>query len=82
VLYNVFGERIARVGVSGLPDVYDEPLGQLDFTFSQALPAEAWRIKLRLRNLLDPTVRQTQGGAPTREFRRGREAQLSVEWRF
>lgn len=82
LLYNVFGERISRVGVNGLPDVYEQPFGQLDFTLSQKLPWAGWKSKLRLRNLLDPEVEFTQGGEPTRSFRKGREAALSIEWSF
>lgn len=80
--WNVFGERIFRVGVNGLPDVYEQPFNQVDFTLSQKLPWDGFGLKLRLRNLLDPEVRFEQGGAPTRAYRKGREAALSVEWKF
>ncbi len=82
LLFNVFGERISRVGVSGLPDVLEQPFEQLDFTISQQLPWQQWKLKLRLRNLLDPAVNFTQGGEITREFKKGREAAISVEWKF
>lgn len=82
LLYNVFGERISRVGVSGLPDIVEEPFHQLDFTMSRSLPWQNWKLKLRLRNLLDPDVRFSQGGEPTRVYSKGREAALSVEWKF
>lgn len=82
LLYNVFGERISRVGVSGLPDVVEEPFHQLDFTLSRTLPWQNWKMKLRLRNLLDPEVRFSQGDEPTRTYTKGREAALSVEWKF
>jgi hypothetical protein len=80
--WNVFGERISRVGVNGLPDVYEQPFNQVDFTLSQKLPWDGFAVKLRLRNLLDPEVRFEQGGSPTRAYRKGREAALSVEWKF
>ncbi len=82
LLYNVSGKRISRVGDSGLPDIYEQPFGQLDFTLSQALPWEGWKLKLRLRNLLDPEVEFLQGDQPTNLYRKGREAALSVEWKF
>ncbi|MGQ0800511.1 MAG: carboxypeptidase regulatory-like domain-containing protein [Pseudomarimonas sp.] len=82
LLFNVFGERISRVGVSGLPDVLEQPFRQLDFTISQQLPWQQWKLKLRLRNLLDPAVNFTQGGESTRQFKKGREAAISVEWKF
>jgi len=82
LLFNVFGERISRVGVNGLPDVLEQPFEQLDFTLSQQLPWESWKLKLRLRNLLDPAVDFTQGSESTRRFKKGREAAISVEWKF
>ncbi len=82
LLFNVFGERISRVGVSGLPDVLEQPFEQLDFTLSQQLPWDGWKAKLRLRNLLDSGVDFTQGGESTRRFKKGREAAISVEWKF
>lgn len=80
--YNVFGERISRVGINGLPDVYEQPFNQLDLTLSQALPWQGFFVKLRLRNLLDPEARFEQGGEATRAYRKGREAAISVEWKF
>lgn len=82
LLYNVAGERIALVGVNGLPDIVEQPFHQLDFTLGAALPWEGWKAKLRLRNLLDPQAEYTQGDATQRSFRKGRELNLSVEWRF
>lgn len=81
LLYNVSGARISRVGVSGLPDIYEEPFGQLDFTLSKRLPWDGWSMKLRLRNLLDPDLRLTQGGETYRRSSKGREVAVSVEWR-
>lgn len=80
LLYNVFGPRIAQVGDSGVPDVYEQPFGQLDFTFTRRL-APGWSMKLRLRNLLDPEQRYQVGDAITRRFHKGREVQLALEWR-
>lgn len=82
LLYNVFGERISRVGVSGLPDVFEQAFGQLDFTLSHTLPWPNWKFKMRLRNLLDPEVRFTQGGEPTRSYQKGRDIALSLEWKY
>lgn len=80
LLINRFGRRISQVGVQGQPDVYEESFDSLDFQFRGRL-ADDWRWSLRLRNLLDPRVRYTQGDLPTREYRRGREFLLGVEWR-
>jgi TonB-dependent receptor len=79
LLYNIFGERIANTGVQNQPDIYEQSFGQLDFVFKQAL-GRGFTFKLRLRNLLDPTAEFTQGSEVTREFRKGREIGLSLEW--
>lgn len=80
LLYNIFGERIVQVGVDGAPDVYEQPFGQLDFNYRLKF-GDAWSMRLRLRNLLDPKVELLQGGGVLREYTRGREIGLSIEWR-
>jgi TonB-dependent receptor len=82
LLYNVSGERISQVGSSGLPDIYEQPFDQLDFTLSAKLPWEGWKFKARLRNLLDPEARFTVGDEVTRSYSKGREVALSVEWKY
>lgn len=79
LLYNVSGRRIAQVGVFGAPDIYEQSFDALDFNWRYQF-AEAWTLKLRLRNLLDPKVEFRQGDYVTREFRRGRELGLTLEW--
>ena len=82
LLYNVFGQRIFKVGVNGLPDVYEQPFGQLDFTLSAKLPWDGWKLKTKFKNLLDPEQRFTVGELPYRSYHKGREFSLSVEWKF
>lgn len=79
LLFNRAGKRIAQVGVQGLPDVYEQPVNQLDFTWLERLNEE-WALKLRLRNLLDPDVEFTQGDEFVRRHSRGREVLFTVEW--
>lgn len=85
LLYNVFGRRIANVGVQGAEDVYEEPFHQLDFVFNRKL-GRGLALKLRLRNLLDDEVRYNQRdpvtGAtlPIRRYRKGRELSLGLDW--
>jgi TonB-dependent receptor len=80
LLFNRFGRRIAEVGVQQQPDVYEESFTSLDFLWRHRF-SDAWRVTLRLRNLLDPDVQFTQGGLDTRTYKRGREALISLEWR-
>ena len=82
LLYNVFGERISKVGESGVPDEYEQPFHQLDFTLSKQLRWDGWKAKLRLRNLLDPEVEFTQGSGVSRSYSKGREVAISLEWKF
>ena len=82
LLYNVSGARISRVGIRGIPDTLEQPFDQLDFTYSRSLPWEGWKMKLRLRNLLDPKAEFKVGDQVSRSFNKGRELALSVEWKF
>ncbi len=49
--YNVFGERIAAAGGSGVPDIYERPRHQLDLTFKQDV-LNGFRLKVKATNLL------------------------------
>lgn len=81
LLYNVFGERIARAGVAGQPDVYEQPFPQLDFVYQRRFGKHA-SIKLELGNLLDPEVEFTQGDKVTRSYHKGRTVEIGFKWRF
>jgi len=81
LLYTIAGRRISEVGVRGIPDVYEEPAGQLDFVFARNLWTD-WKIKVRLRNLLDPPVEFTVGDEFRRAYSRGREVNVSLEWKL
>jgi len=79
ILFNRFGARIAQVGVQTQPDTFEQPFNQLDFTYRQKL-WDDWTLRARARNLLDPSVKFTQGGLTTREYKLGREFSFSLEW--
>ncbi|MEJ8568419.1 TonB-dependent receptor [Elongatibacter sediminis] len=81
LLYNEFGKRITQAGVLGQPDIYEEAFPQLDFVYKRRL-GEGWRFTLKLKNLLDPDVKYTQGDQITRAYRRGREIDLGLQWSF
>ncbi len=80
LLANRFGRRISQVGVNLAPDIYEEPVTQLDFVYARKL-WDVWTLKVRLRNLLDPEVLFTQGSENTREYTKGRELTVTMEWR-
>ena len=80
LLFNVFGERIVDVGVSGAPDILEQPRPSLDFVYAQGFGD--WKLKVKLKNLLDPDIELTQGNETTRITRVGREYSLAVEYSF
>ena len=81
LLFNVFGERIVDVGVSGAPDIYEQPRPSLDFVYSQTFGK--WQFKGKIKNLLNPEAKLTQGEEITRLVQPvGWELSLGVEYTF
>ena len=37
IAYNIYGRRLAEVGNHGAPDVYEQPRGELDLSFSRTV---------------------------------------------
>ena len=79
IYYNVFGRRIAEVGIQGLPDVYEEPVHSLDFTAFYT-PAEHWNLGLTVSNLLLAPIRYTQGGLNFSRYQPGLNVGLNLAW--
>jgi outer membrane receptor protein involved in Fe transport len=85
IIFNMAGERIFFT-VDGGPDVYEQPLPQLDFIISQSL-GKHWKVKFGAKNLLDPEFRRTYGSdydSPfvNLEYRKGRTFSLSLGYEF
>lgn len=81
LLYNIASKRIVAAGVLGAPDKYEQPFNQLDFVLSQNI--NKWMsMRLTMRNLLNDKLTVTQGDEITREFKRGRQFNLSVRVSF
>ncbi len=87
LLYNVFGRRLARVGVYGLPDIYEQPRNSVDMTLGQRFGGS--RIGSRLENILNDDVRFEQkqpyipgvvaaGSRVTHTAHRGRSFSISI----
>jgi TonB-dependent receptor len=70
LIYNVVGKRITEVGTNERPDVYEQPVHQLDFVFNQKVGD--WGYGLKALNLLDPVAQSTQGDEMVRARKRGR----------
>ncbi len=60
LLYNVSGRRLVQVGTQGLPDVYQQPRHQLDFTAAQRI-IKGLDLKFSATNLINDDVVRTQG---------------------
>ncbi len=82
LMVNRFGRRLSRVGVQGLPDIYEQPRTSVDMTYSRR--TGIGRLKLSLENLFDDDVRFEQKGIiektskVTSRFRDGRSISLSI----
>jgi len=50
--YNLFGKRIAAIGLKGLPDIYDQPRGLLNLSITKVI-GEHFNLKLMAKNMLN-----------------------------
>jgi outer membrane receptor protein involved in Fe transport len=79
VLYGLVGKRLKALGLYPLPDVYEQPSSSLDATFNTLL-LEQMRMKVSLRNLLDPRIQQLQDGKEVSGYHRGRAVSVSFAY--
>jgi TonB-dependent receptor len=56
--YNVSGEKIAVVIVGATPNVYQQPVHQLDFNISKKL-GKHFSLKFKAQNILNPVIKKT-----------------------
>ena len=81
LVFNVIGERVVGLGTKPDPDVYEQPFYQLDLISSYQLD-NGVKLGLSIRNLLDDEARWEKGGAPIREFRKGRDISFTASYKF
>jgi len=82
-LVNFQGARISDVGALGLPDIYEDGYTRLDAVVMQPLgESRKWNLKFSGENLLDQTVKFTQGGLPQRTFHTGRTFGVTLAYSF
>jgi outer membrane receptor protein involved in Fe transport len=81
VLYNVAGPYIAEVGANQAPDIYAEPVHQLDLVAQQSL-GYGLTLRVKARNLLDFPVVRTQGTFEQERYLVGRSFSLSLGWTY
>jgi len=86
LLFNMAGERITSVGVKGLPDGYEQPAPQLDAvystTFYQGIKGEKWKLKLRLKNILNPEIKTLRGDQVESLTQNGISFKASLQYKF
>lgn len=56
--YNVSGEKVAVVIVGATPNVYQQPVNQLDFNITKKL-GEKFSLKFNAQNILNPIIKKT-----------------------
>jgi outer membrane receptor protein involved in Fe transport len=81
VLYNVYGPRIAEVGIYGIPDVIEKPFHSLDLTVSKSV-ADRWELTAKAGNLLGGERVYTQGGRVTRTDPVGRSVSVGLSYAY
>lgn len=80
-LVNQNGESIKDVGVSGLPDVIEDPRLDVKLNYKYSFTDDL-TLKIKLSNLLDDEVVFSQGGEVFQGYKKGREFQAGVDWSF
>ncbi len=81
LLYNTFGKRIRGVGIFGQPDQYQQPFNQLDLVCIQKF-LKKYTLTFKVQNLLDDSVKITQGDETFLKFKKGIDLTLSVGYKF
>lgn len=70
---NYVGRRISDVGTFGVPDIYQEAITSLDFSYQYSLTESGkYTLKFTAENLADNHYHWTQGPFTQRSFRLGR----------
>ncbi|RKU18317.1 hypothetical protein C6503_09720 [Candidatus Poribacteria bacterium] len=79
IAYNIFGRRLSEVGNHGAPDVYEQPRGQLDVSFSRIV-ANYFKFSVSAKNLLDPYVHYKIGEATYLAYKLGRSFSFGISY--
>ncbi|GBC81477.1 hypothetical protein HRbin10_00589 [bacterium HR10] len=84
LLGQYIGRRLTDVGAYGLADIAQQGYPSLDLIFSKQFLGEAKRmeVKVSLENLLNHTLRFSQGPDPYWSYRRGRTFQIGLSYRI
>jgi outer membrane receptor protein involved in Fe transport len=81
LLFNQNGETIVDVGVSGQPDILEEPRLDINVNYKYQY-SETLTFKAKIKNLLNTEVEFTQGGNVFQQYEKGAEFQAGFDWTF
>jgi len=90
VNFNMVGERLKQIVLTGEPDIYTQPVPRLDVTFSQKF-LKYWTFKGYVKNILDPFARESYSNYGDkgsyyshhyyrREYKQGTEVLLGLSY--
>lgn len=90
--FNMVGERLVQINLTGEPDLYSRPVPMLDFVFSQKL-AKRVVFKGYAKNILNPNIQTVYANPGTggtwygneylnRSFKRGMEVMLGFTYKL
>lgn len=85
LLFNMLGKRITSVGVSGVPDAYEEPVPILDFVYGTRLwfgSEEKLSFKFKASNLLDPEYQVTRGDEVEKSYNKGISYSVALTYKW
>lgn len=81
--FNVFGERLAAIGKSGTPDIYEQPANTLNFSISKGLTKNI-NLKLSVNNILDSKDKEVytfkEEDYTSKLHRKGRSISLGLKY--
>ncbi len=90
--FNIVGERLVQINLTGEPDLYSRPVPMLDFVFSQRV-SKRLLFKGFIKNILDPSVETVYSSYGTggtwygnkyvnRSYKRGSEMMLGFTYKL
>lgn len=78
---NWVSRRITDVGTFAVPDIYQEPLTFIDFSYQYSFDEKGkWSMKFNAENLADNHYHWTQGDITQRSFRLGRTFTVGLSY--
>ena len=81
LLFNQNGETIVDVGVSGQPDIIEQPRLDVDLNYKFFI-SESLTFRVKIESLLNPDIEFTQGGRTFQKYNTGQRFQAGVDWSF